>query len=211
MPWPSPELEADLLRRLAAGDRDVSADLAAACFEPLLEMLLRTNPTVDEHLVAQAAGEAILNLGDRPDTYKPEAGKSLKGYLMMSASFDLRNLRRKERRHQFGRKSFDLVELGADGGNGLAVGDEPSVALELQEELRRAEESILSVVKDGLTPQELAGLELVLDGERKTDRFADVLGLMHLPKEQREAEVKRFKDRMQARIKRARGPHDETS
>ena len=66
-------------------------------------------------------------------------------------------------------------------------------------------------MRRGLTLEELAGLEVYLAGEKSTEAFAAVLKLEECSVEEREATVKKFKDKIKLRIKRARGLHDEPS
>jgi hypothetical protein len=75
--------------------------------------------------------------------------------------------------------------------------------LELQEDVRRAEQR-LAGVRRGLTVGEQKALELMLEGERKTTVFAQALGIDHLPKEMQEDQVQRVKDKLKKRIERGR-------
>jgi hypothetical protein len=205
MPWPSPDEEAELLRKLVEHRAAATGELLGSFLEPLFDWLAATNPRVDEQHREDAAVDAIASLAKRPDIYKPECGKSLGGFLKMAATGDLKNLLDKERRRASKRVAeFDVALLPARGNE---IGTE----LEQQEEAERLGATVLSIVKDGLTPEELAGLGLLLDGEKKTEAFALVLKLDHLPPEEREAAVKRFKDKIKVRIKRAREVHDETT
>jgi hypothetical protein len=56
-----------------------------------------------------------------------------------------------------------------------------------------------------LSEVERRALELLLQGERRNEVFAQECGLAHLPKAERDREVKRLKDRVKARVKRAGG------
>jgi hypothetical protein len=54
----------------------------------------------------------------------------------------------------------------------------------------------------------LAALELYLEGEKKTEAFAEALGLQDDTFDGRQDMVKRFKDKIGNRIKRARRDHE---
>ena len=52
--------------------------------------------------------------------------------------------------------------------------------------------------------RERAAVQLWLDGERRTQMFAEALALSHLPCHEQRVEVKRFKDRFLKRFLRLR-------
>ena len=203
--WPTLEVEQELLQKLLSGDPTATADVFTAFYTPLFHWLQINNRSVDDQMNHDAATVALVSLMKNPQSFKPEMGKRLKSYLMMSAAGDLKNLLRSEKKHQYGRKSFEDVELGDDAGNTT------SRELELHEEVEWVEATILVDVKRGLTPEELAGLDVYLAGEKSTEAFAAVLRLDECSDEEREASVKKFKDKIKLRIKRARGLHDEPS
>ena len=203
--WPTPEEEAELLRRLLDRQATSTVDLFVAFFEPLIEWLASIHRHTDESQRSDAATDAIASLLKSPESYKPERGKSLGSYLKTASTGDLKNLLDKERRRAARMNSGMDVALLADRGK--EIGTE----MERRDEAERLEANVLAIVKNGLTPEELAGLELLLDGEKRTEAFAVALKLDHLPAAEREAGVKRFKDKIKLRIKRAREVHDEST
>lgn len=203
--WPTPDEEVALLRKLINHRASAVGELLVAFVAPLFDWLAAAHPRSDEQFREDAAVDAIASLAKRPESYQPECGKSLGDYLKMSASGDLKNLLDKERRRAAKRNSeFDVALLEYRG-------NEIGMEMELKEEAERLEATVLAIVKDGLMPEELAGLDLLVDGAKKTEAFAPVLKLDHLPPEEREAAVKRFKDKIKVRIKRAREVHDEST
>ena len=60
-----------------------------------------------------------------------------------------------------------------------------------------------AAVGTDLSDAETEGLMLVIEGERKTEVFARVLGWTHLAPGDQRREVKRFKDRMNKRLERS--------
>lgn len=211
MSWPITEDEQVLFRRLLAREPGAPARFSATYLDVLIEWLQATHPDPDDHLHQEAAVEALISLFKNPSSFDPKKGKSLASYLKMSAAADFKNILRRERKHKSGRKSLDDVEVDSAGGNYFGREDEPGRNLELEEEGRKAEEQILAVVKNGLSLEELAGLELYIDGERRTEPYAKVLNLLHSTPGEREAAVKKLKDKIKARIARARGLHVEPS
>jgi len=202
--WPTPDEEAELLRKLFTKSRAASADFATAYYDLLFESLQRKYPHADPDWIYDAVAETYEMITDDPSKYRSDAG-TLGAFLLLSAKRDLLNRFAKENRHRSRRNIGIDVELLAGGGKD--IGDE----LEQREEADWVEAEILPTLTTGLTAEELAGLELVIERERSTAAFIAVLKLEHLPPDEREAAVKRFKDKIKLRIKRARGPNDEAS
>jgi hypothetical protein len=202
--WPTPDEDAQLLRGLLTGRITATADFAEAYYHRLFERLQRMFPNTDPDWIYDAVAETYEMITEDPAKYDPKAGR-LGTFLLISAKRDLLNRFDKENRHR-SRRNFGIdVELLPGGGKG--VGGE----LETVEEAAMAVAGVLSVVTDGLTAEEMAGLDLVIERERSTAAFVLALKLEHLPPEERERAVKRFKDKIKVRIKRARGLYDEAS
>jgi hypothetical protein len=205
---PSREQELAWHRRLLEGDPTVSADLAAAFFEPLVQWLVRHNSReIPQEFCLDAADDAWRNLIKHPLSFDPSRGKSLFAYLCMSAEGDLRNLLQKEKRHHEMRLTWENVEQSPQAGKYLGRDDDPSLPLQMEEALRIAAEQVLPSVREGLSEVELKVLDLMLNGERKTAVFAAAYGISHLPQREQQAEIKRVKDMLKKRIERARPGH----
>ena len=189
--------------RLLAGAEDPTApaDLAVAYLDRLIDWLIARNPRADPDDCAAAAGDAILALIKNPASYRPERQR-LEVYLRISATGDLRNLLRAERRHSSRRAAWEAVELSPAAGKYLRdeAGD-PAWLLERGEDVP----SIPARVRERLTPAEAQVLELMLRGERRTEVYAAALGLADRPLPEQRREVKRVKDRLKKRLERAGG------
>jgi RNA polymerase sigma-70 factor, ECF subfamily len=194
-------------QRLIRGDLLASTDLAVAYLDPLTDWLIGHNRAVDPDLCAEAAGDALLALIKNPQSYQPDQ-LHLEAYLRMSASGDLKNILKRENRHISGRRSLESVELSPDEGKYLGQDDDPSLPLQMAEEIEIARASIPASVWDGLGESEKGVLELMLQGERRTSAYARVCGIEHLPIDEQRSEVKRVRDRLQKRLERA-GSDDE--
>jgi DNA-directed RNA polymerase specialized sigma24 family protein len=190
-PWPDAEVGSDLLRRLRDGDPVAPSDFAAAYLDPLIAFLRATQRGVHEHALVTAAEDAVLSILRCPTVYVPSRS-DLPTYLRMSALGDLRNLLERESRHHRQREDRDCVELPAEGGN-----DFP------EDELPSFDHPALAEVVAALAPVERQVFELMRSGERKTEAFAEVLGLDDRPTDVQAREVKRAKDRIKVRLKRA--------
>lgn len=195
-----------LHRRLADGDPVASADLAESFLEYLAQHLIERNGNVDPILCYEAAEDTLLSLIKRPSSYRPERG-SLDTYMRMSASADLKNLLRSERRHAARRADWGHVELSPEMRK--YVQDEaadPARIVDLAETVRERQQQ-LSRSPDGLSEEEAAVLQLMRIRERKTELYAQALGITHLPFDQQQREVKRVKDRITKKLQRAEARH----
>ena len=205
--WPDPETGYEIHSRLSAVDPVASADLAESFLDPLGTWLIRTNRNIDSHLCEQAAEDAILALIKNPHSYQPNRS-TLDGYLRMSARGDLLNLLDREKGHQSRLRPLDLVELSADVRNHVWEETDPAVIVELAEEAHQRVDNLQQVAAAaGLTQADARILTLMQQGERKTMKFSRVLGIADLPQDQQRRAVKRAKDRVKQRLKRARGKH----
>jgi hypothetical protein len=200
------EEELALHKRLVNGDDTASADIANLFFDGLVDWLIAINrATVAEELCIQAAEDAWIALITNPASFKPERGKRLGEYLRMSAQGDLRNVLQKEGKER--KKSLELVQLSDDDGKYLETDDDPSLPLQIQEAAERTDDG----VNDGLSEKELRVRALMQCGERKTAVFADALGINHLEKKEKAAEVQRVKNKIKKRISRGKTDDGQTS
>jgi hypothetical protein len=201
-----PEQEQCLQRRLCEGDPLAPAELCLSYLEPLASWLRDNHHTLDESLLLTAAHEAVLGLIKRPlscDLSKLD----LFAYLRMAAVGDLRNLLRQEGRHHRRREPWNVVENGEEAGNCSGREDDPAVLLE-RAELRQAAEDALRSASANWAEAERRVLELMLRGEKRTEKFAAVLGLEGLPFAEQQEEVKRVKERILKRLKREGKRHE---
>ena len=86
------------------------------------------------------------------------------------------------------------VELDPTAGNTLQQED--------TRELQRRQEEMMQWLSD---PRDQQILALRLPGERRTEAFAEILGLSHLPIGAQRREVKRVKDRIDEILRRHGG------
>jgi RNA polymerase sigma-70 factor, ECF subfamily len=201
---PAPPDHVALHRRLLARDPTASNDLADAYLQPLVVWLGAIDPGASEEMRLEAAGDAVLALIRKPESYSPEL-QTLEVYLRMSARGDLLNLKNKERRHNKGRVSWTSVELSADVGKYLGHDDDPALPLCLAEERQKMMSIIPDGVRDKLSETDRRALELILQKERRNAVYAELYGLGHLPAREQERVVKRHKDRLKKLLKRAGG------
>jgi DNA-directed RNA polymerase specialized sigma24 family protein len=198
----SADFERDIDQRLRAGDPVASADLAEACFQPLVRWLRRAFAGLDDpSFYDDAATEAILNYAERPAIFDPSRN-SLSGFLRMSAAADLRNCLRRQRRV----RNYEVpVEIGNDNGNTIYEdpfrpfqwNDEEQLLVRQIDGARLVEEFIAQV-----PAEERVAVRLLLSGDRDADGYVLALELHELSPAEQNLAVKRFKDRWMKKLDR---------
>jgi hypothetical protein len=204
-----PSEETGLTLHLRLGDPDdllASADLCTTYLDPLLAWLAKAFPQVDADQRQSAAHDALFSYVQRPGAWCPERGE-LGAYLRMSAKGDLNNLLRGEKQGTGKKIPWEFVEPGPEGGNLIGREKDPCEQLEREEEAM-AGRMVLEDFCKSLPPEEQAALELLLQGERRTQAYVPKLGLDSLPTEEQEIEVKRWKDRIKKRLVRGGRTHE---
>ncbi len=158
-------------------------------------------------MIDDAAVDAILNYAERPSQFDP-AKSSLLGYLTLSARGDLLNAleaQKSRRTHEESLENVDFADLGRkiESMSNESAADDIAVdnlaARRLLSQLRAAAD----------TPRDLAILQLMINGEKRTEIFAQALGLTELSLQARKNSVKRHKDRLKKRLQRLGIVHDE--
>ena len=195
--WPADDTLVDAWAALVA-DPDTAAAFAELVLGPLTDALARREPLADEDDISTAAGDAVLAVLKRPELYDP-ARLPLHKYLQLIARRKLMTVWSAGKKHRAGRIPWDAVELDLPARN-EETEDDDSPSFDTPE---------LQAVIAGLSVAERAVFDLLLTDERRTAAFAEALGIAGLPVPEQEAEVKRAKDRIKARLKRAAGgDHD---
>ena len=188
----------DVHERLCKGDPTAPAELAEEMMEVLVERLsYKYSNLPDTDLLAEAVSDALMDYIKRPEQFDPTQ-RGLFGFLVMAAEGDLKNAlakidRRKEKEIQL--ESFEVDELG---GNTRNRTDE----LEEKIDSERMQDALDTLFDD---PKDRAVVKLIMEGERATEVFAQVLELEALSEDQQRTEVKRNKDRIKKRLQRHRG------
>lgn len=189
----------ELHARLLDADPTAPRDVAFAYLDSITDWLIERNGRVHPNDCSTAAEDAILTLIEHPEKYDPEQ-QALEVYLRMSASGDLKNALRSERRHSGFRADLDPEQFGSRR-------EDPSAVLErhMEEEDKVAKLQSLTPasVQASLTEEEEKALRLMQVGERKTAAYAVALEITHLPFKEQQKEVKRVKDRLQKRLERS--------
>ncbi len=195
MNWPSNDTLIAAWRRLT-DDPTTGGELAALALPPLVRALTGWRPGVHPDDVETAATDAVLALLKHPSRYEPTQSPLL-AFLTFVARRRLMNRYAADRRHRDGKIPWDDVEFSLADGNEDEDNDAPSF-----------DHPDLQPVIAALSEVDRRVLDLMRDGERGTPAFAALLGIADRPADEQEREVKRAKDRIKARLKRAAGGTD---
>ena len=188
-----------LHRRLCDGDRTASEELAELILEPLVDAVSRRLPHHDEQTIWDGVVDALLDYCARPHQFDEARRVPLDRFLRMASQHNVMNLLRGEARRR-------TREETAHSNVSAAVELDPTAGNILQQEeargLQRRQEGMMQRLSD---PRDRQILALRLQGERRTEAFAEILGISYLPIEAQRREVKRTKDRIDKILRRHGG------
>jgi RNA polymerase sigma-70 factor, ECF subfamily len=195
----------DLHRRLTAGDDPrASAEVAEAFLLPLVRILRSLFPHVpDPHLIETAAEDAVIHYLKCPERFDPARG-SLLGYLCLDATGDLKNFLHGRQKNVALHEPLAEYLLSADkAGNASANASANSLG-DPEARLLAAESALVRRAFEAVThPLDRELVELMIDGERRTEVYAEVPGVEDRPPREQAATVKRHKDRLRKLLRRA--------
>lgn len=187
--WPPDDQLLDSWRRLVA-DPTTAGAFAELVLPPLEADLRRHFRRADPNDTTDAADCAVIAFVRNPTTFDPARG-SLPAFLRRAARCDLINILHRDGRHHRRRIPWEGVELAHPAGN------------DREEAETFADHPQLLAAVAELDDADRAVFELMLDGERATAVFAAVLGVADRPADEQFDVVKRAKDRVMARLRRA--------
>jgi RNA polymerase sigma factor (sigma-70 family) len=188
--------------RLLQLDPLAPAEFAEAFLEELVRRLrAKTGSGYEEILLQDAATDALLDYVQHPSKFNPQKS-ALFTYLTMAAYRDLLNMITKEQRRRRREVPLQNVEETLSEGNNIIEVEEQVLdsmtAAERTELLRRVAEEFPNKRDSEL-------LDLMMNGERRTAVYSNVLGIQNLTLSEQRKIVKRHKDRITKRLQRLGG------
>jgi RNA polymerase sigma factor (sigma-70 family) len=204
----SNEFEMQLHERLLARDPVASEEVARLFLEAVrrhVSLRAQVHGVFDHDLINDAAVDAVFDYIRRPDKFSP-VKSSLRTYLKLAAERDLINAVRKDRRRRRGEELSGDVELAVVSGN---------KGSEIERILRDPDDALFKSATEDESLDEVVEMigpgsdqvlvRMMMDGERRTSAFAEVLGISNLPVPEQRRTVKQHKDRLKQQLKRAGG------
>jgi RNA polymerase sigma-70 factor (ECF subfamily) len=190
----------ELHGRLLAGDRTASEEVMRLLHALLIQEVSTQFRHTDQHIIWDGVIDAVLDYCARPQQFDAERGVSLKRFLRLAARRNIVNILRGEQRRKVREEvaghawAVSSVELDPAAGNLLQ-----------QEEATQRQRQQVALTQALQNPNDQQLLALRLQGIRRTEAFAEVLGITHLPIEAQRREVKRAKDRIDKMLRRRTG------
>lgn len=190
----------ELHRRLLAGDRTASEEVVRLLHASLIQEVTAQFRQADPHSIWDGVIDAILDYCARPQQFDTERGVSLKRFLRLAARRNVMNILRGEQRRKVREEAArhawapSSVELDPAAGNLLQ-----------KEETTQRQRQQTALTNALQNPHDQRLLALRLQGVRRTEAFAEILGITHLPIETQRREVKRAKDRIDKMLRRRTG------
>ena len=189
MSFPSQAEEWALHERVLQGDPVAPVDVYLTFMEPMLRVL-GSELSCSREDAYDSAIDVVLSYLRHPERYERHRAR-LSTYLTQSAKKRVmdryRSTDARTRREQEFASVFELQVRS------------PKELLEISVEARHAWERL---DRSKLSGRELEFLRLIFEGERSTQRLAEVLGLGSLPEDDLRREVKRHRDRLMKWLER---------
>jgi len=190
----------ELHRRLLTGDRTASEEVVRLLHASLTQEISTQFSHTDQHIIWDGVIDAMLDYCARPQQFDAERGISLKRFLRLAARRNVMNILRGEQRRKV------REEAAGHAWAASSVELDPAAGNLLQKEESKQRQRQQTALTNALqNPNDQQLLALRLQGVRRTEAFAAVLGIAHLPMETQRREVKRAKDRIDKMLRRRTG------
>jgi len=188
-------------KRILKEDVTAFAELSEYALPHLTSFLQQQFPNQEAHQIEIIAIDTLMIYLAMPEKYNPHK-LSLFAYLRMAARGDMLNAIDKETRHEQRHQPIDdpTLQEQLPSLDLLTQTGELDEWLQTQTKLTRTE--LFQKLDEDLDKTDKEMLLLMFDGVRDTSRYADVMGITHLPQAEQQAQVKRAKDRLQKRLQR---------
>lgn len=182
--------------RLMAGDDPiVTSEIAEALLPQLVSSLsLRFANLSDEQLIDGAVEDALLNYFADPSRFNPAKG-TLLAWLWQCARNNLLNALKKQTTYLRKEKSVEL-EVAETVYQAEAEIEAALINRSVNEQTMQRLRAILPDQTD------LRIVILMMEGNRETAVFAEVMSISHLPIEEQQKLVKQHKDRLKKAVQR---------
>ena len=204
---PSQEYLIEQLRLHIEGDPVAQSRLAEAIYPHLVWLLgIKYKVNIDDDWIHEAASEAVIKFLKKPETYDPEK-KGLLSYLERAAKWRLDDIIERNntyRKRFISSESPKIIEFrqNVEVLDGLSV-------LEIKEEFEKRKTNNAEPDLTGILPQlfeneiDVRMAELICAKVRSTTQYVAVLNISGESAEEQKRIVKRHKDRIKLKLKRA--------
>jgi hypothetical protein len=191
--------EIKLHQRLLRGDYTASEEITEFYLAPLVKFITARNRTIDKEIIWDACTEALFNYLKNPSTFDPGLA-SLITFFQMAVKRDLLNLLRKTNKLQT--VPIENVALLEKVGNNSLEEDFISKEEATTKIIEFKQKRTQTIKSSATSDTEAKFMALMLEGEKKTAVYAELLGITGLPQADQKRLVKQHKDKLRLRIKR---------
>ena len=150
--------------------------------------------TVDEQILQSCVCDSLIEFAGHPERYQPKKS-ALKSYLILDIKRNILNAIDKD-----SRRKNKIVELSSKHGNNNEDAETPDEDINTVSLRQRIEEYFKSVFNEPLD-QRLAWM-IVIERARETSAYTHLLDIQHLSAAEQKDEVKKYKDRIGAQLRR---------
>jgi DNA-directed RNA polymerase specialized sigma24 family protein len=195
----------ELHRRLRTGDRTASEAVVRLLHTALTQDISAQVPHTDQHIIWDGVIDAVLDYCARPQQFDAERGVPLERFLRLTSRRNVLNMLRGEQR----RKAREEAAGHAWAASGVELDPAAGNLLQKEESMQQQRQQT-ALTKALQNPNDQQLLALRLQGVWRTEAFAEILGITHLPIEIQRREVKRAKDRIDKTLRRRTGGQHDT-
>ncbi len=185
-------------QRILQEDITAFAELSEVALPYFVSFLQKLFPNSHPHQCETVAIDCLLNYQRKPKQYNPEK-LSLFAFFRMATRRDMLNVLDKEQRVANRLTRLEDVTLHSESS---LLSDETILEEWLKQHTNLSHEEILTELDKTFSQQEMDILLLMLEGERSTAVFADIMDIADLDTAVQRCEVKKMKDRITKRLQR---------
>jgi hypothetical protein len=198
---PTRTWQAQQHHRILSRDPIAFAQLCERAFEHLVLFLKSQFPGAEDHLPEMVVIDCLMNYYAKPVQFNPEK-LSLFAYLRMASRGDMLNALDKNQRREKRLFNINSPEIRDQLLKQDGLREESELDDWLKEHTTLTRREILQALAKKLDKADMQVLLLSLDGVRESARYAEVMGITHLPLAEQRQTVKRTKDRIYKTLRR---------
>ncbi|MCP4358802.1 MAG: hypothetical protein GY796_12355 [Chloroflexi bacterium] len=188
-------------QRILKEDVTVFAEICEQALPYLVSFLQSRFPEYNPHLHETVAIDCLLTYQANPQQYDPQQ-LSLYAYLRMVARSDMLNLLDKRKRQNRRLLVIDAADSPQAIFQQESISDKLVASEWLTEYTDHSHREIIQEFIEELDETDQQILLLMLEGVRRTEDYAAVIGITHLEIGEQRLKVKRAKDRITKKIQR---------
>ncbi|MBP8000987.1 MAG: sigma-70 family RNA polymerase sigma factor [Chloroflexi bacterium] len=198
---PTPAWQIEQHYRILKQEPTAFAELCELALPHLVSFLQRLFSLYEPHLCEQVAIDCLLHYQATPQQYDPTK-LALWPFLRMAAKRDMLNLLDKQQRHNQHFVPLDDSTIQQQLFVEETLPENFALDEWLQQYTSRSRQEIIAFLEAELTEPDKEILFLMMEGVRDSQRYAEIMNILHLDAAAQQSEVKRAKDRLVKKLRR---------